>query len=173
MKYFRPFIFLILLTGGWNAAIAEQYLSQEDFLSQAFDGAEYSKDKLWLTSTIKDKAKEILHHDYAGLRVSYWKSGTTTAWILDEIGKERPITIGIAVKDQQIKQVSILEFRESRGWEVRYPFFTEQFQGVNLTSDYELNKIIDGVTGATLSVRAVKKVAALALYLHSQAHENG
>lgn len=150
---------------------AEQYLSQEEFLAQAFSGAEYTKNKLWLTSAIKEKAKEILRHDYAGLRVSYWKSGNATAWIIDEIGKERPITIGVAVRDQQISQVSILEFRESRGWEVRYPFFTEQFEGVQLTDEHTLNKMIDGVTGATLSVRAVKKVAALALYLHSLALE--
>ena len=71
-----------------------------------------------------------------------------------------------------IKLVRILEFRESRGWEVRYPFFTEQFAGVNLTPEYQLGKRIDGVTGATLSVRAVKKIAALALYLHSQVLEN-
>jgi hypothetical protein len=32
----------------------------------------------------------------------------------------------------------------------------------------KLNQNIDGITGATLSVWAVNKVAALALYYHSQ-----
>ena len=36
-------------------------------------------------------------------------------------------------------------------------------------SPHNENKSIDGITGATLSVWAVNKVAALALYYHSQA----
>ncbi|MCV6604514.1 MAG: FMN-binding protein, partial [Porticoccaceae bacterium] len=69
-----------------------------------------------------------------------------------------------------IEQVKILEFRESRGWEVRYPFFTKQFIGVGLAHKkrYRLDSHIDGITGATLSVRAVKKVATLALFFHRQ-----
>ena len=62
-------------------------------------------------------------------------------------------------------------FRESRGWEVSYPFFTEQFQGIILTPEYELEQPIDGITGATLSVRALEKLARLSLYLHQQTLE--
>lgn len=165
LKIYRLLASVVLIA--WNSAHAERYLSQDDFLHQAFDGKAPNKEKLWLAGAMKDAVKRILGHDYPGLRLSYWQSDQNTAWILDEIGKERPITIGVAVHDGQIKQVSILEFRESRGWEVRYPFFTEQFRGVKLTAEQELDMGIDGVTGATLSVRAVKKVAALALYLHS------
>lgn len=148
-------------------AYAERYLSQEEFLQQAFAGAEYSSHKLWMNEDIKQAAQSILKHDYNALRIRYWGAGNTTAWVLDEIGKERPITIGVVVKNGEIERVRILEFRESRGWEVRYPFFTDQFKGVTLTEDKGLSKTIDGVSGATLSVRAVKKIAAFALYLHS------
>ena len=98
----------------------------------------------------------------------YWQSGTTSAWIMDEIGKELPITIGVVIRDNQIAQIKILAFRESRGWEVRYAAFTDQYLNVKITTDLGLDKHIDGITGATLSVRAVNKVATLALFFHQQ-----
>ncbi|WP_373098012.1 FMN-binding protein, partial [Zhongshania sp.] len=95
-----------------------------------------------------------------------------TAWILEEIGKEMPITIGVVVdldsadgKSLAVSRVDILAFRESRGWEVRHDFFTEQFKGAVLVRDDILSQHIDGITGATLSVRAVKQVARIALLL--------
>ena len=91
-----------------------------------------------------------------------------SAWILDEIGKELPITIGVAVADGAIDNVRVLEFRESRGWEVRYPFFTDQFSNARLGSGQRLDRKIDGISGATLSVRAVTRIASIALLLHDQ-----
>ena len=73
------------------------------------------------------------------------------------------------VNAQGIERLRVLAFRESRGWEVRYPFFTDQFKGVGLTDGHALDKAIDGISGATLSVRALEKLARLALYLHDQA----
>ena len=85
---------------------------------------------------------------------------------MDEIGKEQPITIGVTISYNQIERVDILAFRESRGWEVRHPFFTDQFQGLSLNNRFELDGAVDGITGATLSVRAVTNVSRLALHLH-------
>ena len=47
-------------------------------------------------------------------------------------------------------------------------FFTRQFQGVSLTSNDKLSKKIDGITGATLSVWALQKVARLALIFDAE-----
>jgi len=102
------------------------------------------------------------------LRVRYWYKGERSAWILEEIGKEEPITAGIVIDKGKIERVEVLIFRESRGWEVRHDFFTEQFEGAKLRKDGELNRAIDNITGATLSVRALTKLARLALYFHNQ-----
>ena len=48
----------------------------------------------------------------------YWQSGSRTAWVLDEIGKEQPITTGIIVENGKILSVDVLAYRESRGAEV-------------------------------------------------------
>ncbi len=60
----------------------------------------------------------------------------------------------------------MLEFRESRGWEVRYPFFTRQFEDARLNGKDRLDRDIDSITGATLSVHAVTRVARVALIMH-------
>ena len=145
---------------------AEQYMTQEAFLSEVFGESVPKSDTLWLNDALKHTAKAVLSHDYAGLRVRYWREGNRTAWVLKEIGKERPITIGVVIKGDAIERVAILEFLESRGWEVKYPYFTEQFDGVALQESYQLNRSVDGITGATLSVRAVTKVARLCLVFH-------
>ena len=63
--------------------------------------------------------------------LEYWKKDETTAWILEEIGKVEPITFGVEIKDNQIQDIRVLEFREIRGWEVRYPAFRKQFEGAS------------------------------------------
>lgn len=143
------------------------YMTLDAFLALAFE-QQPEQQALWFTGDQREAIKELLGQEPGALRQRYWGSGRRTAWILEEIGKERPITIGIAVDGERISRVEILTFRESRGWEVRYPFFTDQFVGLELNDKGRLSGHVDGITGATLSVRAVKKVAQLALFLHSQ-----
>lgn len=148
------------------------YQTGADFIAENFDEPRVEYKSLWLTPPLKKVAGEIMGHRIRGIRVRYWTDGDKTAWIIDEIGKELPITIGVIVKDTQIAQVKILAFRESRGWEVRYPAFTAQYQNAKITPEHKLDQHIDGITGATLSVNAVNKVATLALFYHQQAVKN-
>nr|WP_246624881.1 FMN-binding protein [Oceanobacter mangrovi] len=159
-----------LLVG--HTVLAEEFLSQQAFLEQAFEHQPATSQTLWLKPEQKQAIEAILAHPYKGLRVRYWQSADQanhrSAWILEEIGKEQPITVGIVIDELQIRSVSILAFRESRGWEVKYPFFTDQFVGQQLNNDQQLSQSVDGITGATLSVRAVTAVARVALYLAGQ-----
>lgn len=146
----------------------ETYLSQEDFLAQTFPGNLPAPKALWLTKSIKPTVKDILGHDYPAARIRYWRDGSRSAWILEEIGKVKPITTGIVVEDGKIARLKVLVYRESHGWEVKYPFFTDQFKETELDDKKRLNKKIDGISGATLSVNALKKLSRLALYFHSE-----
>jgi hypothetical protein len=67
--------------------------------------------------------------------------------------------------------MQVLIYRESYGWEVRYPFFTDQFTGLQLDDDLHLTDSIDGISGATLSVNALTKLSRLALYLHNEVNK--
>ena len=107
-------------------------------------------------------------HDYPALRVRYWCRETRSAWVLDEVGKDLPITVGIVVVDDYIESLRVLTYRENRGGEVATPSFTEQFNDNTLNDEYALNTHIDGITGATLSVRALSRLAAMALFLNAE-----
>lgn len=146
-------------------------MTAEQFLQESFPDTQPEAQVIWLNNELKQQISKFLLRPYNKLRVRYWQQNQRSAWIFDEIGKERPISIGLVIENQHIERVNILAFRESRGWEVKYTFFTDQFQGIELTEKHKLSQHIDGITGATLSVAAVKRAAKLALFLNQQARQ--
>ena len=146
---------------------AGQEAETAQFLREVF-GQAPTPDALWLTGDIRPAVRAILEHDYPAARLRYWRIGPRTAWVLEEIGKEMPITVGIAVDNGAVERVRVLVYRESRGWEVKSRAFTDQFDGARLTARQTLDRGIDGISGATLSVRALSRLARLALLLHKQ-----
>lgn len=151
---------------------AEQYQSETDFLAEVFSDSPPAPQSLWITGERKQVTADILQHAPAKLRQRYWQQGQRSAWIMEEIGKEKPITVGLVVNNGELERVKVLAFRESRGWEVRYPFFVKQYNGLSLKGDNGLSSSIDNITGATLSVRAVTKLARLALIYHADISNN-
>ena len=148
---------------------AEDYLSGEQFLASAFTDASPEQKTLWITNDIRQRAQDSIGVVPSSLRMRYWSNGVRTAWVLEQIGKEQPITLGIVIEAEHIVDVRVMSFRESRGGEIRYPFFTAQYQGVALSDGRTLSRDVDGITGATLSVKAVNRAARLALWLNAQA----
>ena len=146
---------------------ATVYETHADFLSRAFSGTPPEPGVVWLSGERKSSVSSLLGHDYAALRLRYWCQNDRSAWVLEEVGKDLPITVGIIVEANYIKSLRVLTYRENRGGEVSTPSFTDQFNGVALTSNNSLDQSIDGITGATLSVRALSRLAAVALYLHA------
>lgn len=169
----RTFISILILVGWLFPASAEIYRSPADFVAESFPGQSPELRVLWLTGELKKGVREIMGHDLGVLRVRYWIHGFRTAWILEELGKEAMITTGIVVGAGRIETVEVLIYRETRGFEVRYPFFLNQFRGAGLVDEDELDRTIDGISGATLSVRALTKLGRLALFLdrHVAANE--
>lgn len=171
ISHFPICIFLLLViapAAGFGKGI---YQEPEEFIREVYSGDPPEPGRLWITRELKEEINKIMQRDLGVMRLRYWLKDGRSAWILEEIGKERPITTGIVVNRGQIETVRILIFREVRGWEVRYPFFTDQFTGAILEEDNSLDRSIDGISGATLSVNAVTKLARLALLLHAYARE--
>lgn len=161
MKY--PVIALYFLLSWLSVCDAAVYQTTEEFLQETFEGSVPKPKILWMTKSIKEQATRILAHRVGFLRTRYWQLDGKTAWIIEEIGKIKPITVGVCVEHGKIQQIKVLAFRESRGWEVKHDFFTDQFFQAGLTENLDLDKPIDGISGATLSVRALTKIARLAL----------
>ena len=168
-SYFSLTIFVMAMTYSQISLAAKGvYQISADFISQSFINVEPESKVLWLSKADKSTVAKILQHKFNRMRIRYWQANNQTVWILNEIGKEKPITIGVHIKNDQIDHFKVLTFRESRGDEVRHEFFSQQFINAELNNDIRLSKHIDGITGATLSVRATTKVARLALWLHNK-----
>lgn len=165
-RYWRTAALMVGMAGAPLASAGGVYQEPDAFIKEMFAARPPAAKTLWLTEPMQAEIERILGHKYPALRLRYWVDGARSAWILEEIGKEQPITVGVLVQQDRIELVRVLIFRESRGGEVRYPFFTDQFKGTALNTDGQLNRGVDGISGATLSVRALTKLARLALHLH-------
>jgi hypothetical protein len=160
---------LLALVSAVGAAEWGVYQTRADFLREALQKETPASEVIWMDDELQDVAKEILGHRSGMLRVRYWYADKRTAWVLEEIGKEKPITLGVVVENGEIQFLRVLAFRETRGWEIRFPFFTDQFISLGLNESRELDRRIDSISGATLSVNASIRVAKLALTLHEYA----
>jgi hypothetical protein len=158
---------LAVYFAAFYAVAVNRYQSNETFISQAFNGNGGDAKVLWLDDEMKLAVESILAHRFNKMRVRYWLHNNETVWIMDEIGKESPITVAVHIKDHHIARTKVLVYRESRGDEVRHDFFTDQFKSAKLDDQNQLDKHIDGITGATLSVRALTKLSRIALLLHA------
>ena len=162
-------LLIVSLLAGHPVTAGGVYQEPDEFINQVFENNPPKAKVLWLDEDLKKQMADILSHSYKGLRIRYWQQANATVkksvWILDEIGKEKPITTGIVINNGKIELVKVLVFRESRGWEVRHDFFTDQFKLAKLKDTGQLDRDIDNVSGATLSVRAVSKLARIALLL--------
>ena len=160
----------IVLASAPVAAQRGSFLSMEEMRQRAFGGHADSLEwqTLWVSQAQRETIEQLLGHSFHSLRIRYLGEGQRTLWKFEEIGKEQLITTGVVVEAGRIAAIEVMEYRESRGGEVRYPFFTDQFQGLGLAPEPApaLDGNIDGITGATLSVRAMTKIATLALFCH-------
>jgi len=171
----RPRSSLALLTLALGAAAAgwvrgEVYQEADAFVAEVF-GTVPAPKVLWLTKDIQAQAAAILGHPPAQLRQRYWSDAHKSVWILEEVGKEELITAGFVVVVGRIDHVRVLVYRESRGQEVRYPSFLKQFKEAKLAQGDRLDREIDGITGATLSVGAMERMARLALYFDKKSRQ--
>lgn len=161
-------VLLVLgLACGTPARADTVYLPPEQFIREAFSKTPPPQ-FLWLDAATQARVQAALGHSYPQARIRYWRGENKSLWVLDEIGKEYPITAGFVVKGGVLEAARVLVYRESRGDEVRYPAFLEQFHGARLV-DGKLDKRIDSISGASMSVDAMQRMARTALTLDALA----
>ena len=146
-------------------AFEDVYLTTDAFIAAAFSGQRPQAGKLANSDELGWRLADALGHATREKRFRYWQSGTRTAWVLEEIGKERPITIGVVVDGGRVAAIRVLTYRETHGMEVAAPSYTARYEGATLAADDRLDRDIDNITGATLSARAMTRVARAALVL--------
>lgn len=97
-----------------------------------------------------------------------FREGKVIGWtvVLDEMGKNKPITFLVGIDTQgNVLDVYLLEFRDLFGSEIKRRSFLRQFQDKSLKDPIAVGRDIDAVTGATISSQAatlaVKKAVKL------------
>ncbi len=158
---------LILVSQPALVVAASVYETRAEFLNRAVSNSPPEPGIIWLSGERKTTVGQLLGHDYPALRLRYWCHAGRSAWVLEEVGKELPITVGVIIDRDYIKSLRVLTYRENRGGEVTTPAFTDQFIGTTLATDSVLDTRIDGISGATLSVQALTRLATMALFLHA------
>lgn len=163
---------LALILGLAVNVSAQVFLKPQEAIEKLMPEAEtHVTDSKEPTPEIKKRLEEALGRRVEEKKYIFiigMKQGKPTAYavILNEIGKERPITFMIVVNpDGRVRVVEVLVYRESQGSEIRDPRFMRQFEGKTVQSQLRAGHDIDVITGATLSSRstayAVKKALAL------------
>ncbi len=121
---------------------------------------------LAIQGALKIAAADILGYAYPHPSLNYWQDNDKSVWVLEGRGKSHLLTAGFVIENGRITNSEVLVYRESRGREVRSKRFLRQFDKATLRDDRELDRRIDGITGATISVKSITNLARLALYLH-------
>jgi Na+-translocating ferredoxin:NAD+ oxidoreductase RnfG subunit len=147
-------------------AYAATYLTVEQAQQAIFPGQKLTSANITLTS---EQAREIERRSDVNVRrkeIQLWKGASGGFFIVDEVvGKHEFITYAIGLNaDGTVKQIEIMTYRESYGYEVRNPDWRAQFIGKNAGAALKLDKDIKNISGATLSCRhladGVKRILA-------------
>ena len=169
MRFVTVLLCLTLLSSAVPVMAGDVYMEPSAFIAESFGGTAPAPKTLAIAGDLKKRMSKIMGSYYTLPQATYWQQNGKTAWILEDIGKYKPITTGFVIgPDGKLERVKVLIYRESHGWEVRHDFFTNQFKGAGLKYGKKLNKRIDGISGATLSVNALKRLSALALLLDKE-----
>ena len=86
-----------------------------------------------------------------------WRVTEGGFFIVDEVlGKHEFITYATGLNaDGSVRQIEILDYRESYGYEVRTPGWRRQFVGKRAADRLKLDDDIKNIGGATLSCRHI------------------
>jgi hypothetical protein len=161
-------------TAASSLAFATQYLTVEQAQHVMFPDATAFKDASLQLSTEQMRQVEKL----SGLpaRSVNWRvfaayrGDVPLGFVVldDVIGKVELISYAVAINpDASVRQIEILTYRESHGYEIRSPAWRRQFAGKNAQAGLAMGEGIANISGATLSCThvtdGVRRIAAIAL----------
>ena len=139
------------------SAFAVQYLSVEQAQQAIFSGKKFSPAPVKLTpaqrSAIEKKSRvRVLHNEQ-----QVWRVSSGGWFIVDEVvGKHDFITYAVGLNaDGSVKQIEVMDYRETYGYEIRNEKWRAQFVNKTANSTLKLDDDIKNISGATLSCRHI------------------
>src|SRR5437660_11840923 len=139
------------------SAFAVRYLTVDQAQQAIFPGKSLTAAPAKL-ATVKGKAIE----QASGVRVLHneqqvWRVSDGGWFIVDEVvGKHEFITYAVGLNaNGSVKQIEVMDYRETYGGEIRNENWRAQFVGKTSQSPLKLDRDIKNISGATLSCRHV------------------
>lgn len=161
----------VVIVGPAVPGHAATYLSVEQAQATIFPGAKMTPADVSLTD---EQAKTIARA--SGVRVrnreeKVWKVEGGGWLIVDEVlGKHEFITYAVGLNaDGSVKQIEVMDYRETYGHEIRNADWRAQFVGKTSQSKLELDDGIANISGATLSCRHITDGVKRLLAFHAVA----
>ena len=139
------------------SAFAVQYLTVDQAQKAIFPGRSFSAAPIRLTSAQKKAIEQA-----SGVRVlkndqQVWRVSGGGWFIVDEVvGKHEFITYAVGLtSDGAVKQIEIMDYRETYGGQIRDEKWRAQFVDKTVRSTLKLDTDIKNISGATLSCRHI------------------
>ena len=165
-------LWLLTAASAYAFELYKTFQTPEAFLAEVFNGSAPPPKTLNLSQSDQNRIAAVFGRRFPQTRVRYWQQGERSAWIFDDIGKEGyvPTTCGFVISNGQIEHLRVLIYRESRGEQVGEASFLNQIRGAS-ASGSGLSQSVDNISGATLSVKMMERMARTAIELASLIQE--
>lgn len=171
MNYFKISFILFILHIGSVFAGEIREKTKKIIIEKFSDDIEIKTYKLELDKELKKNSEKFARQRFYSKFVYYYeikKDDKNIAYaILDNVkGKVKPITFLIVFNNNlSINAVEIIKYREEHGGAIENKEWLMQFNNKSLQTKLVLNNNIDGISGATISVKAIIKGVKRLLYL--------
>ena len=161
-------LLLGLGAGAPALAIDSVHETQDAFLTEVFGATVPAPKLLELDGNAQSQLSATLGHPYQQARLRYWKADGKTAWVIEDKGRDgyQLTTAAFAVKGGAIDIARVLIYRESHGEEVAELSWLNKFSGAKAAGN-QLDRQVDSISGATLSVKMMQRMARAAITLDS------
>jgi Na+-translocating ferredoxin:NAD+ oxidoreductase RnfG subunit len=167
------FIFVALPVAALVApsAFAVQYLTVEQAQQAVFPGRSLTSMPVKLTAEQRKSIEQMSRVRVLRNEQQVWRVSGGGWFIVDEVvGKHEFITYAIGLNgDGSVKQIEVMDYRETYGYEIRNEKWRAQFAGKTSRSTLKLDDDIKNISGATLSCRHITDGVKRLLALHEVA----
>ena len=167
LSWNRSLIVPALICFASPAVYAATYFSVGEAQQAIFPGATFTALPLTLTNAQRSEIKKKSGVPVRVKEIKVWRASSGGFFIVDEVvGKHEFIVYAIGINlDGSVKQIEIMDYRESYGYEIRNKDWRKQFVGTTADAPLKLDQDIKNISGATLSCRhvtdGVKRVLAM------------
>lgn len=140
-----------------SSVYATTYLTVEQAQQAIFPGANFTQVYVTLSDAQQREIERRTDVNVRHKEVRAWKVSGGGYLVVDEVlGKHEFITYAVGLNaDGTVRQIEIMDYRESYGYQIRDLEWRRQFVGKNAAAPLKLDRDIRNISGATLSCRHI------------------